>query len=61
MAQITQKELSYLADLLSAEQLCSAQYCAAAAGATDAALKERYTALCARHQRHFDQLYTNLK
>ena len=61
MPQITQKELSYLSDLLSAEQLSTSLYRAAASDESDAALKERYTELAQRHQRHFDQLYTNLK
>ena len=61
MAQITEKELSYLKDLLSAEELCVAK-CKAAAGSTDdAALKDCFTTLAQRHQHRFDQLYTNLK
>ncbi|MBQ9779277.1 MAG: hypothetical protein IJW22_10210 [Clostridia bacterium] len=61
MAQITEKELSALGDLLSAEQLAITKYCAAAQGTTDAALKDCYTQMAQRHQRHFDELYTNLK
>lgn len=61
MAQITEKELSALGDLLSAEQLATAKYRAVAQMTTDAALKDRYTQMAQHHQRHFDELYTNLK
>ena len=61
MAQITEKELSYLCDLLSAEQLCAAKYSAFAENTADAALKDCYGSLAQRHSQHFDQLYTNLK
>ncbi len=61
MAQITEKELSYLGDLLSAEQLNMAKCYEAAAQTQDAALKDRYNTMAQRHQRHFDELYTNLK
>ena len=61
MAQITEKELSYLGDLLSAEQLSMAKYREAAEMTQDAALKDCYTNMAQRHQRHFDELYTNLK
>ena len=61
MAQITEKELSALSDLLSAEQQLHAKCCHMASTTGDAALKERYTAMAARHQRHLDDLYTNLK
>ena len=61
MAKITEKELTYLSELLSAEQLCAAQYHAAAEATADAALKARYGELACRHQKHFEQLYTNLK
>jgi hypothetical protein len=61
MAKITEKELTYIAELLSAEQLCAAQYHAAAEATADGTLKERYCDLACRHQKHFEQLYTNLK
>ena len=61
MAQITEKELSALGDLLSFEQTCIAK-CHAAANATkDTTLTDTYNQMAARHQRHFDELYTNLK
>ena len=61
MAQITEKELSYLSDLLSAEQICAAKYRAFAENTADAAMKDCYNSLAQRHTGHFDQLYTNLK
>ena len=61
MAQITEKELSALGDLLAAEQLAITKYCNAAGCTSDAALKDCYTQMAQRHQRHFDELYTNLK
>ncbi len=61
MANITEKELSALSDLLSAEQVSIAKYKATAEMTADAAIKDKYTQMAARHQRHFDELYTNLK
>ncbi len=61
MAQITEKELSALSDLLNAEQVTIAKYKASADMTQDAAIKDKYTQMAARHQRHFDELYTNLK
>ncbi len=61
MAQITEKELSALGDLLNFEQNIVAKYKAAAEMTQDSALKDCYTQLAGRHQRHFDELYTNLK
>ena len=61
MAQITEKELSYLNDLLSAEQLSMAKYRKAAQETQDDGLKNCYNNMAQRHQRHFDELYTNLK
>jgi rubrerythrin len=61
MAQITEKELSAISDLLSIEQNLVAKYRAYASIATDNALKDQYEAIAARHQRHYDELYANLK
>ncbi len=61
MAQITEKELSGLSDLLSAEQLIIAKYQDYACHATDSAIKNQYEQLVTRHQRHYDELYSNLK
>lgn len=61
MAKITEKELSALGDLLSFEQTCIAKCQAAANATTDKALADTYNTMATRHQRHFDELYANLK
>ena len=61
MAQITCKELSAISDLLSLEENLVAKYKCYAAEATDSALKNQYEQIAQRHQRHFDELYSNLK
>ena len=61
MAQITEKELSALGDLLGFEQVVVAKYKEAEKNATDTALAACFAEMAQRHQRHFDELYTNLK
>ena len=61
MAQITEKELTALGDLMSAESLLAAKCCDMACCTQDAALKDHYTQMAQQHQRHFDQLYSTLK
>ncbi len=61
MAEITEKELSAISDLLTAEQNLVAKYRAYASMVDDTVLKNQYEQIAARHQRHFDQLYSNLK
>ncbi|MBQ8439876.1 MAG: hypothetical protein IJX19_04380 [Clostridia bacterium] len=61
MAQITCKELSALSDLLTIEQNLVAKYKACACQTTDSAMKNQYEQIAQRHQRHFDELYANLK
>ena len=61
MAQITEKELSALGDLLSMESVLGAKCRYMASCTQDAALKDCYTQMAQRHQRHFDELYSNLK
>ncbi len=61
MAQITCKELSALSDLLSAEQTLTAKYHDYACNVSDSTMKNQFEQLAARHQRHFDELYANLK
>ena len=61
MAQITEKELSALGDLMSMESVLTAKCGEVAATAQDAALKDCYTRLSRRHQQHLDELYANLK
>ena len=61
MAQITEKELGFLSDLMTAEQLQIAKYCNAAKEAQDTAIADCYQQMAERHQRNFDRLYANLK
>ena len=61
MASITTKELSALSDLLSMEENVCAKYHAYATATDDKTLKDRYEQIALMHQRHFDELYTNLK
>ncbi|MBQ7335248.1 MAG: spore coat protein [Clostridia bacterium] len=61
MAQITCKELSALSDMLTMEQNLVAKYNAYASQTTDNVLKNQYEQIAKRHQRHFDDLYANLK
>lgn len=61
MAQITCKELSAISDLLTVEENLVAKYKAYACQTTDPAMKDRCEQIAQRHQRHFDELYANLK
>ncbi len=61
MAQITAKELTALSDLLSMEENVTAKYRQLASETADSVLKNRYEQSAERHQRHFDELYANLK
>ena len=61
MTQITAKELSAISDLLSVEENLVAKYKCYAAEATDQTLKNHYEQIAQRHQRHYDELYANLK
>ena len=61
MAQITEKELSAISDLLTVEENLVAKYQSCAASTSDPVLKNQYEQLVKRHQRHFDELYVNLK
>ena len=61
MSKITSKELTALSDLLTAEKNLVAKYTQYAASATDKELKETFEQTAAKHQRHFDMLYANLK
>lgn len=61
MAQITEKELSAIADLLTVEENMVAKYKQYACSTTDHVLKNQYEQIAQRHQRHFDELYANLK
>lgn len=61
MAQITGKELSGLSDLLTMEQTMTDKYRAYAAQTNDSALKNLFEQNAAAHQRHLDELWSNLR
>ena len=61
MAQITSKELGSISDLLAVEKNLIAKYKEDAAATSDSALKNAYEQIAMRHQRHYDELLSNLK
>lgn len=61
MSKITSKELTALSDLLTVEQNLVAKYTQYASMTTDKELKDNFEQTAAKHQRHFDMLYANLK
>ena len=61
MAQITSKELTALGDLMTEENVLAAKYRACATNTQDSALKNCYTQMAQLHQRHFDELFSDLK
>lgn len=61
MAQITSKELGGISDLLAVEKNLIAKYKEDAAMTKDASLKNTYEQIAMRHQRHYDELLSNLK
>lgn len=61
MAQITSKELTALSDLMSIEQNLVAKYRAYACQTTDTTLKNEFEQIAQRHQRHYDELYAQMK
>ncbi len=61
MAQITCKELSALSDLLTMEENMVAKCHFYASQTNDSVIKNHCEQLAGRHQRHFDELYANLK
>ncbi len=61
MANITSKELGSISEALILEENLIEKYTAYAACATDSALKAKYEEIAAAHQRHYDELYSNLK
>ena len=61
MAQITSKELVGISDLLAIEKNMIAKYMQDARETTDANLKNSYEQIAMQHQRHYDELLSNLK
>ncbi|MBE6604710.1 MAG: spore coat protein [Ruminococcaceae bacterium] len=61
MAQITEKELSAIGDLLTMEQTLQQKCLYMASATNDKVLSNCYTQLAQQHQQHFDELFGNLK
>lgn len=61
MAQLSEKELSSLQDLLSDEELLIKKFKMLSEQATDPELKNKLSEISNRHQGHFNTLYSQLK
>ena len=61
MAQITEKEMSAIGDLLTVETTLCAKCYALAEKTEDTALKDCYTGVAKRHQNRADTLFAQLK
>ena len=61
MAHITSKELMGLSDQLAVEQNLVAKFKAYAGATEDTALKNKYEQIAQKHQRHYDELFANVK
>ena len=61
MAQITSKELGGISDLLAIEKNMIAKYMQDARETTDSDLKSSYEQIAMQHQKHYDELLSNLK
>lgn len=60
MAQLSEKELSTLKDLLSDEDLLVKKFQMLAEHATDSQVKAKMTEISNKHQGHFNELYSKL-
>lgn len=60
MSQLTSKELSAIEDQLSVEQNLVAKFKTYASQVTDPQLKSQCEQVAAKHQAHFDRLYSHL-
>jgi len=61
MAVITSKELGSIEDQLHLEENLIRKFNTYAEETNDTALKSKYSDVAARHQKHFDALYAQLK
>ena len=61
MSQLSEKELSGLQDLLNDEVLLTKKFQMLAEHAQDPEIKQQYMAISAKHQEHFNRLYSQLK
>lgn len=61
MAQLSEKELSALNDLLADEELLTKKFSMLAKQTTDAEISQKYDQISQKHQAHFNSLYEYLK
>ena len=61
MAQLSEKELSSLHDMLAEEDLLVKKFQMLAEQATDPEVKKQLTEISKKHQGHFNTLYSQLK
>ena len=60
MAQLSERELSSIKDLLSEEELLVKKFKMLAEHAENAEVREKMTSISDMHQNHFNQLYSKL-
>lgn len=61
MAQLSEKELSLLNDLLADEQLLTKKFKMLASQTQDMEIKQKFEKISEQHQGHFNALYVHLK
>lgn len=61
MAQLSEKELSALNDLLADEELLTRKFSMLAKQTDDMEIKQKYEQISQQHQEHFNSLYEYLK
>lgn len=61
MAQLSEKELSALHDLLSEEELLIKKFKMLAEQTSDSEIKNKFEEISNKHQGHFNSLYSQLK
>ena len=61
MGQLSEKELSFLGDLLADEQLLPKKFKMLASQTQDTEIKQKFERISEQHQGHFNALYAHLK
>ena len=61
MAQLTEKELATLGDLLADEELLVKKFKMMASMTEEAEIKQKYEHISQQHQKHFNALYAHLQ
>lgn len=61
MAQLSEKELSALNELLADEELLTKKFSMLASQTNDTEIREKYQQISQQHQNHFNSLYEYLK